>query len=1177
MVRWSLVFGILGASIGLLAEEALAQSVIVPDETLGVERSLVAFRSASERITGGAIRGINLFHSFREFNVAEGRSTYFIAPNTGIENILARVTGKNSSEILGRLGTAQLVNGGGLGVSNANLFLINPNGIVFGQNASLDVDRSFVATTANALQFGNAGDFSASTPRTPSSLLTIQPSAFLFNQLPAGAISNGSTVDAGRDPSDSFNVFGLRVPDGRSLLLLGGNVTADRGGIVAFGGRIDLGGIVAVGTVGLNVNNNGLSLNFPDGLARADVLLTNGAGFLATTGGGGGDIAINARNINLSGESTIQAGIGRNLGTTNSQAGNITLDATGNLTVSESSEILNSISPGGNGNSGDINIRAESLLISNGAQIRAKILGKGNSGDINIGVNDLISIDGRDSLPTGRIPSAIFNSVEVDGEGDAGNISITAGSFKLTNRAQILSNTEGKGNAGNISISAQKEALLLNSIIISEVTESLGEGNGGDINITADSLVLRNGSSLLADTENFGNAGNITIVAPTAVTLEGEGPPAMLSDSVTAIPSQISSTVEFKLDAERSRQGGNISISTKMLSIKDAGFITTQTEDKGDAGDISFQVGTLSITDGGSVNTNTLGEGDAGNITIRASESVELSGDSGEDGSPGGILAQVERNGKGRAGDIFLETNRLSISDGSKIQAATFGDGDAGTLFIRADEIELFNSPNATNFFSTAINAGVTRDPRFTKQATGNGGKLTIEARQLSIRDGAEVTVDTFGKGNAGSLFVRATDLVEVVGSGRGISANVQQDAEGQGGNITVETNRLSLRDGGRLGASTLGRGNAGDINVRAKDSVEVVGVNENGSISRIVAVATDTATGNGGTITIKTGELSIGEGGRVAVATSGKGNAGAIQIYADSIGITGKSGDSTVNSQISAAVDPDSTGRGGSINLEARKLAVQSGGLITSRSEGSQRAGDININLQETLQARNSEVSTNSNLSGGGSITITAQGILLRDNSNIRTTSDASNGGNITLNAKTVVALEDSNILAFAPVGEGGQISFVNNRAFLSDPLYRPASPITERAALNALQTNGRVDVNASGAVSGAISGVPDISFIQNSLNQLPNNQIDTNKLLAQTCIIRKDQPEGTFYVTGSGSIPNRPNDPALSDYPTNTIQPTTQTAQRPWKLGDPIIEPQGFYKLADGRFVMSRECASS
>ncbi len=172
---WQLRFVGLLTSIGvsIFADKVLAQSTpsnIQADDTLGIESSQIIqnFQGQPvEVITGGAIRSINLFHSFREFNVSQGRGAYFFNPNENIQNILTRVTGRNRSEILGTLGT--------FGNSVPNLFLINPNGIIFGENARLNVQGSFVATTANGVQFGNQGFFSATNPEVPSSLLTINP------------------------------------------------------------------------------------------------------------------------------------------------------------------------------------------------------------------------------------------------------------------------------------------------------------------------------------------------------------------------------------------------------------------------------------------------------------------------------------------------------------------------------------------------------------------------------------------------------------------------------------------------------------------------------------------------------------------------------------------------------------------------------------------------------------------------------------------------------------------------------------------------------------------------------------------------------------------------------------------------------------------------------------------
>jgi filamentous hemagglutinin family protein len=167
-----------GVSQGVLAQ-------IVPDNTLGADSSVVTpninmWGIPSDQIDGGVRQGANLFHSFSQFNVDAGRGAYFTNP-FGILNILTRVTGANRSDILGRLGV----------LGDANLFLINPNGIVFGQNASLDVQGSFLATTADAVKLGDAGVFSASQPAT-SNLLSVSPKALWFNAVAAQPIVNQS-------------------------------------------------------------------------------------------------------------------------------------------------------------------------------------------------------------------------------------------------------------------------------------------------------------------------------------------------------------------------------------------------------------------------------------------------------------------------------------------------------------------------------------------------------------------------------------------------------------------------------------------------------------------------------------------------------------------------------------------------------------------------------------------------------------------------------------------------------------------------------------------------------------------------------------------------------------------------------------------------------------------------
>ncbi len=197
---WRLILDCIGMSGAIALSANYANAQITPDGTLP-NNSIVTPDGSTLNITEGTQAGTNLFHSFEEFSVPTGGTAFF--NNAGnIQNIISRVTGKSVSSIDG------LIRANG----TANLFLINPNGIIFGQNASLDIGGSFVATTANAIQFDNQGFFSADNPNTPA-LLTVNPSAFLFNQI---ASQPTNSIE-----SKAF----LSVLDGQSLLLVGGKVS----------------------------------------------------------------------------------------------------------------------------------------------------------------------------------------------------------------------------------------------------------------------------------------------------------------------------------------------------------------------------------------------------------------------------------------------------------------------------------------------------------------------------------------------------------------------------------------------------------------------------------------------------------------------------------------------------------------------------------------------------------------------------------------------------------------------------------------------------------------------------------------------------------------------------------------------------------------------------------------
>ena len=221
----------------------------------------------AELIEGGAIRDNNLFHSFTEFNVTEATRVYFANPD-GITNIFSRITGGNISEILGTLG----VNGA------ANLFLLNPNGIIFGNNARLDVNGSFLATTGESFVFENGLSFSSSNPQAPPLLTINVPFGIQY-----GAATNPLQVQEST----------LETKPGARLSLLGGELILNNAVISAPGGRVNLGGLSEAGIIEFNLAG---SVSFPTFITRSDLSLS-GTEIDVTNNG---SLVVNAGNLDIS-------------------------------------------------------------------------------------------------------------------------------------------------------------------------------------------------------------------------------------------------------------------------------------------------------------------------------------------------------------------------------------------------------------------------------------------------------------------------------------------------------------------------------------------------------------------------------------------------------------------------------------------------------------------------------------------------------------------------------------------------------------------------------------------------------------------------------------------------------------------------------------------------------------
>ncbi|MDJ0596645.1 MAG: hypothetical protein QNJ72_42870, partial [Pleurocapsa sp. MO_226.B13] len=532
------------------------------------------------------------------------------------------------------------------------------------------------------------------------------------------------------------------------------------------------------------------------------------------------------------------------------------------------------------------------------------------------------------------------------------------------------------------------------------------------------------------------------------------------------------------------------------------------------------------------------------------------------------IALESDSAGNDNSGIINLQSNSLILSDRAQISVSTDSQGDAGDIFIEAKD---FVSLDRGSVISSAVQEDIS--------ATGNGGNIEIKTRSLSLTNGGQVNASVLGdvertrggQGNGGNIIVNASESITLSGfnpleienfsrnssalpgASSGFYTLTEVGSRGSGGSIEVNTEALTITDGAVITAQTFNNQNGGNITINA-NSLEIINGGQ--------VLSNTSSGGNAGQISLDlTGDLLISE-------SDPNFSDRLTQFEPEAIVNAG------ATSGLFANTDINSTGKGGEIVLTGgNNLILRDTAAISAQSEGTGNAGNINLILQNEVEILDSNIITAADNAAGGEINLSGKNISLAEDADISTNvlSGSGGGGDIILTADSIIAFDDSDIFAFAADGRGGNIT-LDTPAFFAENFTLNSL----EANPEILENNSRADLNATGAVSGAVS-IPDVSFIQNSLTELPDNSINTDELVANSCVAPVgNRRQGRFIITGGDSLPLRPGNADLSDFSTGEVR-SVPNNNRGWQPGDPIIEPQGMYRLTNGKLVLSRECPNS
>lgn len=843
-------------------------------------------------ITGGTRAGTNLFHSFGDFNVPTNTIANFLNDSVlETSNILGRVTGGNPSSIFGTVQTT--------GFGNANLFLMNPSGIVFGPTAALNVGGSVTFTTANYLRFaetdGMTGIFHADST-SPNTLTSAPVAAFGFlDANPAAIAVQRSKLEV--HPAHSMSFVGGNqgfTLDTRASAPVPNGVTISGTKLIAQSGQVSIASVASQGEILAKTMDTVPNINGQSFEALGKISVSQKS-LIDVSGKGGGTVIIRGGQFVLD-DSTISANV---KGSGSIINGMESIGSGINLTISQEAKFQNGfvlesvassnttpgIQYGGvqikadrieilgsqgmengpftgirsniasentSGNSGPINLEANSILMKHNSTLETKTFGTGNAGNIVLNAQGDLVLDG-------TTIQSISQSASGDA-GDAGSIKIMSdqGTIRTTAATIQTESLSGSGSAGNVTLSANGDISMDGPFI--SANSSLGTGNAGNISLasTQGNILMTNSPFITSQTQkSTGSAGNVTVSAPRGNVLL-DGGESGFGQLFTAIRPPIGAV-------PRTEGSGRIQIIANNFEV-----LTSQ------------------------ISGDNISSSSPGNIDVILTGTLSIGGalDFGDAVFPSKVI--TTSRGPARSADLNIRAQRIHATDGSVISTEAFWSGDAGTMNLVVQNLHLTKGsqirsgstskslgpgelPSSPRGAGGAINIRDHAGPAdsilidgpgsgiFTNtEGTGAGGTINLSTRNFTLQNGGTLSAETTGTSftaTGGSIVVNATDRV-LLNNGASITAN--STGPGDAGNISINAGRQLNVESSKI-TTEANQSKAGDINIQAIDQVSVV----NGEISTSV----HSGAGRGGDITIDPKTVILRDGTKVfAQAVQGSG-----------------------------------------------------------------------------------------------------------------------------------------------------------------------------------------------------------------------------------------------------------------------------------------------------------------